>query len=215
MKNYLIFDLETEPDMELAEISGYFDNIKPPKNYKDDDKIEQWIAVKKEKMCDELALNPKFARIKMISICHDNNIYVTPIDNEYKGIEYIANMVKKAFLQGVEIVTANGCGYDLPVLIERGQINRVPIDYRLLIEMANTPWRKNHYDLLKAHKGSVEINAMTKLGESKEQPDFKTASKKVLTEYVIREMNILKKLYLMDCGIMNPKDSKTKVMGAI
>lgn len=215
MKQYFIFDLETEPDMELAEISGYFDNIKPPKNYKDEDKIEKWMETKKEKMVEELALNPKFAKIKMFSICNNSEIYVIPVNNEAKAIEKLGDMIKKAYLQGCEIVTANGCNYDFPVLIERGQINRVPIDYRLLIEMANTPWRKNHYDILKVHKGSVELNSLVKLGKSKEQPDFKTVTIQELSTYSMHEMNIIDSLYKLDCGIINPGNITGNILEAI
>lgn len=208
MNKYLIFDIEAKPDIDLAQASGYFDNIKPPNNYKDEEKIEAWINAKREKLIDDLALNPKFARVYLASFCNAGKITVVHGDNEKKLIDFIGKSIYEAYKAGSEIVTFNGCKYDFPVIIERGQINRVKLPYRLFANMKRAEYRFNHYDLYKTHDGSLELNSQVRFGESKPNIDFKNSS---LDEWVIysgMEMGLSESLYLADNGIFKkPQDN--------
>ena len=66
-RKVIIFDIETAPlpDAELAQFIPQFD---PPSNYKDPEKIQQWLDAKKIGWAGEAALSPLTGRVDAIGI---------------------------------------------------------------------------------------------------------------------------------------------------
>jgi hypothetical protein len=118
----LIIDIEC---VGIDTASDYLEPIEAPSNYKDEAKKAEYIATATAKAIDRCALDPDLARIVALGsgevegpdsviLCRDEETEAAALDALGKRITNAAGVVRP-------IVSFNGFGYDLPVLMRRAQ----------------------------------------------------------------------------------------------
>jgi predicted PolB exonuclease-like 3'-5' exonuclease len=119
--NALIVDIEA---VGIDRAADYLEPVEAPDNYKKPEAIEKYIAEATAKAIDRCGLDPDLCRIVALgyggTTCGDGVTICKNEDAEARALEYFWRTV---VLQGDirPIVSFNGFGYDLPVLMRRSQ----------------------------------------------------------------------------------------------
>lgn len=123
-------DIETMPDLSMIDL---LPEVKPSKALKDPLKIEADIRDKKAKQIADMALNPMFAKIICIGMYKPGEEYAL-MGDEKEMIDTFWRIIGKS----ERIVTFNGIGFDMDVVIKRGlkhgrrlfQVDKLLLDKR-------------------------------------------------------------------------------------
>jgi hypothetical protein len=118
----LLIDIEC---VGIDTASDFLEPVEAPSNYKDQAKIDAYIAEATAKAVDRCALDPDLCRI--VALGHgeadgkDNVIICRDETTEAAALAALAKHLTNA--QGVTrtVISFNGFGYDLPVLMRRAQ----------------------------------------------------------------------------------------------
>jgi len=190
--NTIVFDIETEGDVELAGASGKLDPKvvtadDAPRNYKKADSITAWverrnIELVEEAKAKELTLQIKnywFAKVRMIGYSYRISKNGKPPGkprqeivggNEVTILRDFWDRAKDMF--DYRWVSFNGKGYDLPVILVRSILHGIKVDmttYDLLIH----PYQHvNHVDLHGFMPGSLDDIYFYLFKERKDEIDF-------------------------------------------
>lgn len=191
----IVIDIETKPDIELAEQVGYLDKstISPPANWKDPEKIERYIEEKHQKMIDKLALNPHFARV-VIGGCYEieqgNPVLFT-------GDEKIVLIKVLALINdwNCYIISFNAKKYDIPVILQRAMLYDLEIDFNRINELIRPYSVKHHFDLNEFLAGGLDLNSRIYLDQAKDEIDFATCSLDELKEHNRVDLTMTANLY--------------------
>lgn len=174
--NYVILDIETRGDFELANKLKLFDNIKPDSRLKDPIKIEANIEDKKAKLKKDLALNLNFAAIRLITLKTPDTLYYFRNHEMNKEIEThiiseAMNVIIKKMSGSTDtgmLGTFNGKAFDLPIILTRAQTLRANINYMYLLNlMTEYKHKGKHLDLMEFSEGSLDLNCKRLFGEGK------------------------------------------------
>jgi len=121
---HYILDIETKPQEDLIDL--YTKEIKAPKTYKNEEKIEEYIKTKKEEFKKKMSTDPDYADIICIGIKEigkEPKLYTKDIEQFFKENEYPL------------LITFNGKKFDIPLLIKWGLKNNLDLPYNRLKRM--------------------------------------------------------------------------------
>ena len=189
------FDIETIPNMDMvgqiASVQDRMVGVKAPANYKDPQKIDEYVASKRREASDKreveiqkMNLNPFTGRICAAAFVGgdwQDSVHMAKVDDddERQVIQDITKTLNLLFKDDLPLVTFNGIYFDLPYLYKRCIILDLPVpDLRIPaltkrysyyphfdIRMALTDWDRHG-------AGSLDYFAKAILGESKEEPEY-------------------------------------------
>lgn len=161
----LSIDIETAPTDDRRVDALLYKKLKPPKNYKDPDKVEEYLIAKLKDEVLKTALNPLFGRIISVAATYDGKTAhartIDEVENEFelvsKFLEFISAWRERALSKhktnGV-IVGHNIFEFDLPFLYRRAVVLNIDINKYNPIPIpppSEKPWRVNYvYDTMLA-----------------------------------------------------------------
>jgi predicted PolB exonuclease-like 3'-5' exonuclease len=198
---YTILDLETRPDFGTANQANIFNKIKAPSNWTDPEKIKRNVEKKKQKLINELALKPWFARVVVVNIKEADKDLVTYTIDDYSEKELIEIAYKAIFdtiQYGKTLVTFNGKKFDIPVIMNRATVLDADISVRWLEPLLFRGDRRGHYDMSENRERSLDTILQIVFGQDnkKKKIDFNKARIPEIVEYSRDEMMKMEKLYL-------------------
>ncbi len=126
---WLVLDLETAPIVDVDEfVTVSADDA--PKNYTKPDTIAKWVEEERAARISRAALDMDLARIVCVGLWDSNDdgpvVYVGDGDNEWPHVSAAWTAIASCIERGGQVVTYNGLGYDLPLLMRRAQYLGVP-----------------------------------------------------------------------------------------
>jgi len=184
-------DLETKPQADLVEL--FNKGIKAPSTYKKQEVIDAYIENKKLESKKEMSIDTDYADI----IC----IGLKELGKEPKLYEGSELPVVMDLIKGSQIVTYNGKGFDLPLMIKYGIKNGMDIDYeRLKGAMRKYGNWGGHTDLMEEICSYGKFKSMDDilqiyLGIAKKPIDFATATEDEIREHCLEDICNTEKLY--------------------
>lgn len=143
---YLVLDLETLPIDSAADFVSVAD-IAAPSNYKDEEKIAAYCAAERKKRIAAAALDMDLARVCAVgAMSPDMTAPLTLLcqneDDERTVFENLASQCSYNNREALCIVTFNGHGFDLPLLMRRARY--LGVDFpKLNLDR----YKSNHIDL--------------------------------------------------------------------
>lgn len=184
----IILDIETKADKKLLET--YVNNLSAPKNYKDEEKIKEWIENKKQESEKALAVDPDYNDIVCIGI-KENDLPARLVDIKELGV----------ILSGqTTLVTFNGKNFDLPTLIKFGIKNKIELPYTNLRIWSKKWQTESHIDLMEFISDGRDYKSLDEylqiyLGISKTPIDFQTCTQEELEKHCLEDVENTYKLY--------------------
>ncbi len=184
----LFLDLETKADKRLLEI--YNSNLSAPKNYKDEEKIKEWFATKKAESEKALATDPDYAEIACIGVKEDEE------PTKLVNMKELGELLTKHKM----LVTFNGKGFDLPVIIKNGVKQGLDLPYRDL-RIYQKKWQaEQHIDLMEFISNGADWKSLDEylqiyLGIKKTEIDFATCTQEELEKHCLEDVENTYKLY--------------------
>ena len=167
----LTFDCETIPRMDIPEsCRPQFDESEVKTGNagteKAREKIEKERAIFEEKLVKIMSVDPALCQLCTFSgiiyetdeggdIIEEKTIQLTAED-EHDDLEIIATawaMIHKAYQERIPLVSFNGIGFDLPVLLFRAVVQDIPVD-KVMYDRLTMKYRNQyHYDLMQVLSG--------------------------------------------------------------
>jgi predicted PolB exonuclease-like 3'-5' exonuclease len=187
----IYLDIETTYNKDLLDY--FVGNIKAPKTYKDQEKIDAYIADQKENAKSKMCVDIDFNIIKFIGVLKD--------DGEVKQMSLEEFYV--FFNEHIDTyVSYNGKAFDFRVII-REAVKKNIGDlkfFRAMREMCDR-YSKTHLDLFTELNSygewkSLDVLSKIYLGREKKPIDFNTCSDEELKEHNKEDLLMLKDLYL-------------------
>lgn len=184
----LTLDIETGSDKRLLET--YLLNIKAPKNYKDEDKIKEYLEAKKLEAEKALSIDPDYNDIKCIGIKEN--------DEPARLVKF--SELNSLFEKHKMLITFNGKNFDLPTIIKYGVKNRVNLPYRDL-RVYQKKWTSGqHVDLMEVISDGRDYKSLDEylqiyLGIKKTPIDFLTCTQEELETHCLEDIENTYKLY--------------------
>jgi predicted PolB exonuclease-like 3'-5' exonuclease len=185
-KKYIL-DIESKPQEDLVEM--FIENIKIPKTYKDKEKIKAYIEEKKSELRKQMSVDPDYADI----IC----IGLKEIGGESKlyNIEDLVPILKEKPI----LITFNGKGFDIPLLIKAGIKRGLDFPYqdlRLMLKRYSTDLHTDLMELIcdKDYK-SLDTLLQIYLGIKKTPIDFGAATEEEIKTHCLEDLENTEKLY--------------------
>jgi predicted PolB exonuclease-like 3'-5' exonuclease len=184
-----IIDIETKPDERLAEL--YCESIKPPANYKDLDKIEDWKLKKLLEARKVMAVSPDYCEVLCVGVKGNDDTMILSLDEFGRWLEDAGQ---------VHFVSFNGKHFDFPALIKAGIRAGVKMPYRWLNDCCKRWNSRDHTDLAEclAYNGqflSLDTYAKIYLGKSKEPINFDLASNEEIIQHCKEDLDITEQLF--------------------
>ena len=184
----LTIDLETRSDKRLLEV--YNSNLSAPKNYKDEDKIKEWFAIKKLESEKALATDPDYAEIACIGVKEDEEParIVSTLE--------LSELLRKHRM----LITFNGKNFDLPVIVKTGVKQKLELPYKDL-RIYQKKWQaEQHIDLMEFISNGADWKSLDEylqiyLGVKKTPIDFATATQEELEKHCLEDVENTYKLY--------------------
>ena len=177
-----VLDIESRPQANLIDI--YAGKIKAPNNYKDEEKIKEYIEEKTKDIRKKMSTDTDYAEI----IC----IGIKELGKEPKL--YTPETMVEFFKENPnpKFITFNGKGFDISLLIKVGIKKGLDYPYKHLSDM-NIRWRKDyHLDLMEIicnnDYRSLDDLLQIYLGRSKKPIDFETASEEEIIQHNLADL---------------------------
>lgn len=126
----IVIDIETIPSQEKWVQDYVRENLSPPANYKDPEKIEKWKEENLEKQLDKCGLDGAFNHIVCIGYAiNDEPAKVLHIENHKHEAAMIDNFFQiTGKLTGVPTVIGHNVkGFDMLIIKQRAMIHQVPL----------------------------------------------------------------------------------------
>ena len=111
----IIIDLETAP---IADAADYIAPSEAPVNYKDEDKIAEYIAHARQAKLDKAALDPDLCRIVALGVWAENDQPCVRIA-QGESAEKLLLLTFWRVLGAAHFIGKNCLAFDLPVLLRR------------------------------------------------------------------------------------------------
>jgi len=140
----LLIDIEA---VGIDTASDFLEPVEAPSNYKNADAIERYVADATAKQIERAALDPDLCRIVALGHgeAHGEDKVIICRDEETEAAALAALWKQVLLAAGIHrtLITFNGFGYDLPVLMRRSQYLGVPFP---LLNIDK--YRSQHIDLM-------------------------------------------------------------------
>jgi hypothetical protein len=154
----LIVDIEC---VGIDTASDYLEPIEAPSNYKDAAKIDAYIKEATQKAIDRCALDPDLCRIVALGSGEidgpDSVIICRDEETEAAALEALGKRILNAAGVTRTVVSFNGFGYDLPVLMRRAQY--LGVNFPVLNV---DKYRSPHIDLMQvlSFRGAIKPHSL-------------------------------------------------------
>jgi DNA polymerase elongation subunit (family B) len=137
--------------------SDYLEPVEAPSNYKDEAKKAEYIANATAKAVDRCALDPDVALGAGEVEGHDKVIICRDEETEAAALEALGKRIVNAAGVARTIVSFNGFGYDLPVLMRRAQY--LGVNFPVL---SVDKYRSSHIDLMQvlSFRGAIKAHSL-------------------------------------------------------
>jgi len=143
---FMAVDIETAPTVDKGVMETLYKKLSPPKNYKDEEKIKEYMTDKLMETVDKTALNPLWGSIISIAIATNASTDVKYADGETSEYDIVSWAVKEmtsfmsstSFNEGHMLTGHNVIEFDLPFIFKRAALLDVPTDG--LISPSTKPW---------------------------------------------------------------------------
>lgn len=156
MIKYAVIDLESIPSTTLPEgVKPEFDrgsvklgNIKDP--IKQEEKIELAHMDFRAELDKKMSLDPDLCEVVCCGIYHselDQAVIYGQKTNSVL-IKNVWEMISQIYLDHIPLVSYNGIGFDLPVLLHAALRENVPVDPEMYKDLTRKYENKFHYDLM-------------------------------------------------------------------
>jgi len=122
----LIIDVEA---VAIADVDTYLEPVSAPSNYKDPEKIAAYEADAKQRKIEDAALDVDLARIIALGIKRPDgpvDVYTAATFSEDALLEILWRQWNAIRYEERQLVTFNGLGYDVPLLLRRSLYLGVP-----------------------------------------------------------------------------------------
>jgi len=184
----IFLDIETKSDKRLIEV--YTNNLSAPKNYKDPEKIAEWLGLKKLESEKALATDPDYAHIVCIGIKED--------EEEARTVDF--DELKELLNKHHVLVTFNGKSFDIPTIIKVGVKHQSDLPYKFLRACAKKWQNEQHIDLMEFISDGRDYKSLDEylqiyLGIRKTPIDFSTCSEEELRAHCLEDVENTAKLY--------------------
>lgn len=148
MSNYLYLDIETIPSQHKWVAEHIESNLTPPKNYKDQERIDKWKDEALSEKLDKAGLDGATNHIICIGYAiNDEKSSAFYVTNYTAEKQLLIDVFKKfESLQYPIIVGHNIVGFDLKIIKQRAMVHgiRIPTNFPLNPK----PWDNNPYDTM-------------------------------------------------------------------
>ena len=112
----IVLDIETAP---IANAADYIEPIEAPANYKDEDKIAEYIAHARQAKLDKAALDPDLCRIVALGVWPENGDPEVPATIISEAVERPSLQYFWRHYGACHFIGKNCLAFDLPVLLRR------------------------------------------------------------------------------------------------
>ena len=202
--SYVIFDVESKPKAELLDV--FMESVSAPKNFKDEEKIKEYIEGKKADARKAMATDSDYCEVVCICIKEEDRDPVT------MSLEQFALWLEKTEdVGGAQVsnkyktfVGFNSRVFDIPVIIKAGLRAKLKMPYKELFSMLDKYKGQRHIDLMEkismawGSNKSLDTYLKIYLGEHKDtQGDefFKNATDEELRAHCVADVLLTEKLY--------------------
>lgn len=187
MKHFIL-DVETKADKNLLPV--FMNNVKPPKNYKDEAKIQEWLKNQEKESQAKMAVDPDYAKIICVGIKEVGSEKQPDLFNIY---EFATWCLKHDFVrEGWRFVTFNGKKFDFPVIIKSGIKENIDLPYDILRNATRRFQTAYHYDLMEIigeyDFKSLDAYLQIYLGIKKTEIDFDIATDDEIKAHCVEDI---------------------------
>jgi len=158
-------DIETYRDQLPDNYLQYkIGDIKAPSNYKDQEKIDAYIANAKVEALDKLALSPLTGKVILVGLLFDKNpelagtteysinkkpVWYIPLQGEEGEIlDKFWMLLSKHLFQDANLLSFNGKAFDLPFIMNRTAINKLKLPRKMqMTDYLNKYRHSPHFDV--------------------------------------------------------------------
>jgi len=153
---FIAIDIETGPTNDEQVIKRLISRISPPKNYRDEEKIAQYVQEKAASVVADTALNPLYGKVASFAWFTDNMEapQVLAIDEHTEeeiilsALKIIANF-RQNYLNAAAITGHNVIGFDLPYIFRRAALLGVTAKPMPIPRPDEPAWRLDYvYDTM-------------------------------------------------------------------
>jgi len=201
-----ILDIETRPDESLREVFG--ENVSAPGNIKDPEKIAAAIAKKLENSDKAMAVDPDYARIVCIGVKEiglPGKILTLEEFVHWYTAETIDARGERHSKEDQVMITFNGKGFDIPLLIKAGIKQGLKLPYKKLKVMMSKGFvAGGHVDMMeqigmvwgenKSLDSYLQIYCGTKK-DTKGNEFFRNATDEELAKHCLEDLDFTEMLY--------------------
>lgn len=186
-----ILDIETKPKAE--HVDTFMSGIKAPGNYKDAEKIQQYIAIERQKAYKKMSCDTDYAEPYIVGLKEVGK----------EGQIVSVSELGKLLLDDpyFHLITFNGKKFDIPILIKYGIANGIDMPYKELLASCRRYDKDRQIDMMEVlgfgDMRSLDTYAKIYLNKQKKEVDFEKVTHDELVEHCLEDLSITEELYLM------------------
>jgi DNA polymerase elongation subunit (family B) len=187
----IILDIETKENKDL--VSLYTEELKPPKNYKDEEKIKEWRENAVKEAVNDMKLDLDYCDIVCIG-WRESGV------SEHISLEELDKRLTSLFRDTFRLITYNGKSFDIPIIIRhllrKGLKNNVYDLKKSCKKFSDYP----QVDLMELinefgkWKGLDELSKIY-LGKGEKPIDFATATEEEIKEHNLECLETTENLF--------------------
>lgn len=158
MIKFAVFDIETIPGQSLPQdLIPQFDpdsvkvgNIKD--QVKIDEKIETAQKEFEEGLSKKMSLDPDLCEV-VCFVCQNEKVFSFPPPHDEQFITNAWWLIERAYHDHIPLVSYNGIGFDLPVLLHSAMKLDIPVSPQMYSDLTKKYDNRYHYDLMQILAG--------------------------------------------------------------
>ena len=189
----LIVDIETRPNKNLEEL--FNSGIKADSRLKDPEKIQASIDKQKKESIKKMSVDTDFSEVFCVGI-HDLEKEESFVWDLKKFIEMLNTL--EGNNTPYKIVTFNGQGFDIPVLLK--QAIKQGLKLPMVLREGQSRYTPKHIDLMQVlgtywKYKSLDMYLQIYLGIAKKEIDFENCSDQELRDHCLEDIENTAKLF--------------------
>lgn len=185
-----ILDVETKPNGALLDM--FAGKIKAPGNYKNPEKVAQYVAIERSKMFMKMAVDTDYCELFCVGL--------KPL-GESAAIVSLSELSRMLMADpSFHLVTFNGNTFDIPIIIKQGVKQGIVLPYAELRVGAKRFDTSRHTDLMELLSFGGTWKSLADYGKiycgiEKEEIDFETASDDEIMKHCLGDLDVTEQLY--------------------